>query len=145
MPSPRHSACRALGRGKRYDRPLALDTAILVLYNCTLLAHVFSPQYLNWLLPLALIFAISVLPHDRPVWFLFAALVFTIVALSSWLFPYNFHEFRLLYRLPVNVGVELSACLMVLGLLLNIAFFARHGLLPWRGAGAGGGASGLRP
>ena len=52
----------ALLRGKRFDRRQALDAAMLALLNITVLAHVISPQYLNWLLPLAILLALSTLP-----------------------------------------------------------------------------------
>ena len=114
----------------------ALDTAILVLYNCTLLSHVFSPQYLNWLMPLAVLLALNIFPRSLALWSLLAALVVAIVGISSWLFPYHWHEFRLLQAPEVDVAVIRCACLVALGLLLNIAFFARYGLVPWRAVAA---------
>ncbi len=39
----------------RFDRRMALDTAELVLINSVVLAKVYSPQYLIWTVPLALL------------------------------------------------------------------------------------------
>jgi hypothetical protein len=122
----------ALLRGRRFDRRLALDTAILVLVNSTVLAHVFSPQYLNWLLPLALLLALNIFPRSFLPWCGFATLVVAIVAISSWLFPYGFKELVTLQTWPVVVSMARSACLVGLAMLLNICFLAKYGLVPWQ-------------
>ncbi|HEX4142367.1 MAG TPA: hypothetical protein VHY91_02360 [Pirellulales bacterium] len=127
----------ALLHGRRFDRTLALDTAFLVLINCTVLAHVFSPQYLNWLLPLALLLALNLMPRSQVTWWVLAVAVIAIVGISSWLFP--LHYLNGLVRLetwPLVLSVIRSVCLVLLALLLNISFFARYGLNPWRASGA---------
>ena len=65
-------------------RPTAgVDTAILVLVNSTVLSHVYSPQYLNWLLPLALLLAVNILPRNWIVWSVFVILISAIVGISE--------------------------------------------------------------
>ena len=126
----------ALLRWRRYDRRLALDTAILVLINSTVLSHVYSPQYLNWLLPLALLLALNILPRSWIVWSMFVILISAIVGMSSWLYPYHYMEqFLKLQPLAVNICITRSGCLVSLGLLLTISFFVKYGLLPWRLSG----------
>jgi hypothetical protein len=131
----------ALLGGRRFDRRLALDTAILVLINCTVLAHVFSPQFLNWLLPLAVLLALNIVPRNWIVWCGFAALVVAIVGISTWLFPHHYMgEFVVLQALPVALAVTRSACLVGLALLLDVCFFRKYGLIAWRASGRAGGA-----
>jgi len=123
----------ALLRGRRFDQRLALDTAMLVLINSTVLAHVFSPQYLNWLLPLATLLALNIFPRSRALWCGFAALSLAIVGISSWIFPSHcVGKLTVLETGPVVLSVARSACLAGLALLLNVCFFAKYGLNPWR-------------
>ncbi len=119
-------------RGRCYDRRLALDTAILVLVNSTVLSHVFSPQFLSWLMPLSLLLALNIFPRHWAIWCAFAVLVAVIVGISGWLFPYLWMELVDLKPLPVDLCITRSACLVTLALLLDIPFFVKYGLLPWR-------------
>ena len=119
-------------RGQRFDRRLVLDSGILALINNTVLSHVFSPQYLIWLLPLALLLALNIFPRGRAVWVAFAVLAVAILALSGWIWPYHYQELTRLQNAPVAVVVTRSACLLSLAVLLNVCFFARYGLVPWR-------------
>jgi hypothetical protein len=131
----------ALLRGRRFDRRLALDTAILVLVDSTVFAHVFSPQYLNWLLPLALLLALNTFPRNWIPWCGFAALAATIVGISTWLFPNHYTGYlTTLETFPVALSVIRSACLLGLALLLSVRFFATYGLMPWRASDPAHGA-----
>ena len=80
----------ALRRGQRFDRGTALDCAYLALVNSTVLSTVYSPQYLNWLLPISLLLAMSVLPKRWEAWCAFAALAIVIVGFTSWLYPWHY-------------------------------------------------------
>lgn len=122
----------ALLRGRQYDRRQALDAAQLALVNSTVFAHVYSPQYLAWLVPVALILALNVLRPRLPVWLLLGILVTAIVGISSWLFPDLYEDFMDLSPLPVALAVTRSVCLVILALLLNISFLMKYGLLPAR-------------
>jgi hypothetical protein len=130
----------ALLRARRFDRTstssvesrLALDTAILVLLNSTVLSHVYSPQYAIWLLPLALLLAMNIFPPNWVVWCGFAVPAVAILGISNWLFPGHYAEFAALEGLPVAFSVTRSACLVALALLLSVCFFKKYGLNPWR-------------
>ena len=105
----------------------------LVLVNSVVLSHVFSPQYLNWLMPLALLLALNIFPPHWTSGRGFAVLVVAIVGISSWLFPYHYMtQFIALQVLPVSLSVVRSTCLVGLALLLNLAFFAKYGLVSWQ-------------
>jgi hypothetical protein len=126
----------SIARGKRFDRRLAIDTAILALVNSAALSHVYSTYYALWLLPLALLLALNTFPLSPLAWCLFAALVATICATSSWVFPRHYETgLAKLDTLPVVLCAIRGACLAGLALLLNIGFFARYGLNPRRAAG----------
>ena len=121
----------ALWLGKRFDRRVAFDTAYLVLINAVVLAKVYSPQYLTWTVPLALLLALDVFPPRRLAWGGFAALVVLIVGISAWIFPHHYPKFLALEALPVDLLITRSACLVALAFLLNVAFFCHFGLAPW--------------
>ncbi|HEX4142369.1 MAG TPA: hypothetical protein VHY91_02370 [Pirellulales bacterium] len=124
----------ALLRARRFDRRTALDAAILVLFNTTVLAHVFSPQYLIWLMPLCMLLALSVFPRSAALWCAFAVLTIAIVGISSWLFPFHFvRRLTELATWPVVMAVTRSACLLAMALLLNVCFFSKYGLVASRG------------
>ncbi len=122
----------ALLRGNRFDRRLALDTAILVLVNTSVLSHVYSPQYLIWLMPLALLLAINIFPRHWTIWLAFAVLAVAIVGISGWLFPYLYPALIKLQWLPVVLTITRSVCLVLFALLMNIPFFVKYGFIPWR-------------
>ncbi|HEX4142368.1 MAG TPA: hypothetical protein VHY91_02365 [Pirellulales bacterium] len=123
----------ALWRARRFDRRTALDAAILVLFNTTVLAHVFSPQYLIWLMPLGMLLALSVFPRSAALWCAFAVLAVAIMGLSSWLYPNHYvGMFTALQMWPVAIAVIRSACLAAMALLLNVGFFTRYGLVASR-------------
>ena len=63
------------------------STRELALVNCTVLSHYISPQYLNWLLPLALLLALNIFPHGWAIWSGFAVLAIVIVGIFSCCFP----------------------------------------------------------
>ena len=55
------------------------------------------------------------------------------VAISSWLFPFHYLDALVpLEILALSLSVTRSARLVGLALLLNVCFFARYGLIPWR-------------
>ena len=111
-----------------------------------MLSHVFSPQYLIWLLPLALLLALNIFPRGRAVWWVFSVLAVAILALSGWIWPYHHHELTQLQSSLVTLAVTRSACLAALAALLNVCFFARYGLVPGRAdreAAGGAGRAGL--
>ena len=96
-----------------------------------MLSTVYSPQYLNWLLPISLLLAMSVLPKRWAAWCAFAALAIVIVGVSSWLYPWHYDKGLVeLAALPVAMSEIRSACLVALALGLSICFFVRHGLGP---------------
>ena len=120
----------ALLRGQRFDRRTALDSAYLALVNSTVLSTVFSPQYLNWLLPISLLLAMSILPKRWVPWSAFATLAIVIVGITSWLYPYHYSIGEGLVKLapfPVALSEIRSACLVELALGLSLYFLARHG------------------
>jgi hypothetical protein len=100
------------------------------------LSIVFSPQYLNWALPLALLLAMNIFPRSRVIWCVFTVLVVAILAISSWLFPYHYDALIDRQNLAIVLCITRSACLVALALLLSICFFARYGFVPWRAAKA---------
>jgi hypothetical protein len=119
----------SIARGKRFDRRLAIDTAILALVNSVALSHVYSTYYADWLVPLALLLALNIFPRSPLAWCVFAVLIATICATSSWVFPRHYETgLARLETLPVVLCAIRSACLAGLALLLNIHFFARYGL-----------------
>ena len=59
-------------------------------------------------------------------------LVVAILGISTWLFPHHYLQFIALEVLPVSLSVVRSACLVALALMLNFAFFAKYGLVPWQ-------------
>jgi hypothetical protein len=54
---------------------------------------VFSPQYLIWAIPLLLLASVELL-RTRNGWWLASAAVLAIAALTSWLFPHHYFNFR---------------------------------------------------
>ena len=117
----------AVLRGSRFDRRLAVDTAILALVTTTVLSHVYSCYYTNWLLPLATLLAFSVLPPGWILWSLFAAASVLILAISSWMWPWHYTSgLARLQDLPVALCILRSACLAGLALLLTLSFFGKY-------------------
>ena len=74
----------------RFDRIAAYRTALWVLVAAVIVSNVFSPQYLIWALPLALLLAAEVLPSRVLPWLAMFGLVLGIVGLTTWLFPYHY-------------------------------------------------------
>ena len=109
----------ALLRDRRYDRRLALDTAILVLFNCTLVSHVFSPQYLIWLFPLTFILALGIFPARWILWSVFVVLLTTMLSISCWLFPNHYMESVHFQHDPVLMTIARCACLVMIAPLLE--------------------------
>ena len=119
----------ALWRGRRFDRRTARDIGYLALINSMVLSHVFSPQYLNWTLPIAILLALDTFPRRWSAWCLLGLLFAVILGISSWIFPKHHIELRELQPLATNLSIARSACLVALSLLLNAAFFRSFGLL----------------
>jgi hypothetical protein len=124
----------ALLRGRRFDRSMALDCAYLALINSIVLATVFSPQYLDWIVPISLLLALSVLPKHWAAWCAFAVPIVAALAISSWLFPYHYRDDQGLVKLgalAVLLSEIRSGCLLALAFGLSVGFFAKYGLMPW--------------
>jgi hypothetical protein len=117
----------AIRRGKRSDRRLALDTAILVVIDATILSKVFSPQYLLWFVPLAMLLALNLFSDKRVLWCRFAALVIPILGITDWLFPTHYGAFLSLADLALALIVIRCLLLVALLPLFNGAFFAKYG------------------
>ena len=91
------------------------------------LSYVFSPQYLTWVVPLALLLGLDVLPRRPGPWTVLVLLIAAVVGISSLLFPYLYFELLKLKPWAVTLAVVRSTCLIVLALMLNTAFFAKYG------------------
>ena len=80
----------ALWQGKRFDRRNALQSVCLAIVGAVILANVFSPQYLVWALPVAILLAADVLPDCLIDRWIMLGLLALIVATTTWIFPYHY-------------------------------------------------------
>ena len=78
----------AIAGRKVYDRDLAFRYSCLTILSAVLLSKVFSPQYLVWAVPLALLLAADSL--DRVSFLVVACLLCLLTALTTAVFPYLF-------------------------------------------------------
>ncbi len=123
----------ALAQGRRFDRRTAMDCGYLALINSTVFATVMQPQYLNWLLPIALLLALDDMPKHWVPWSLLVSLMAAILGISGWLFPYHYMDAAgivALAPLPVALVETRSVCLVAMAVLLNVCFFIAAGSPP---------------
>ncbi|HTQ38200.1 MAG TPA: hypothetical protein VMJ32_04195 [Pirellulales bacterium] len=112
------------------SRVAGYRAACLALVGCVILSKVLSPQYFVWAMPMALLLTVEVIPKQRAASWGLALWLLTIVALTTWIFPYHYaadpdHP-ELIALLPPGPGdaahLQLLPCL-ILG-IRNILYFA---------------------
>jgi hypothetical protein len=82
-----------LRRGRTADEGRECRIACLAVAGSVIVSKVFSPQYLIWAIPLLLLASVELL-RTRRGWWLASAAVLAIAALTSWLFPHHYFNFR---------------------------------------------------
>jgi hypothetical protein len=114
-------------RGNYFSRRLSLDTSLLALVSSVAISHVCSLSYMNWLLPLALLLALSVLPNQWMIWCLFVGLCVAILGVSNWIFPDHFLIDLVEFRSPaVAFAIVRGVSIIGLAMLLNWSFFIKY-------------------
>jgi 4-amino-4-deoxy-L-arabinose transferase-like glycosyltransferase len=75
------------------DRRVVLCAGCLAIAGSVILSKVFSPQYLIWAVPLLLL-ASNELCRSARSWWTIAAALMLVAALTAWLFPHNYFNFK---------------------------------------------------
>jgi hypothetical protein len=130
---------RALLLWRRYTRRTAFRYALFVICGAVILSNVFSPQYLLWALPLAMLLAIELMPA-QPRWRAVLCLALIVIAaMTTWLFPYNYFRSNvipgatsvgLIPQIPAEFQEPSPVAVSVL-VLRNLAYL---GAVVWLGA-----------
>ena len=116
---------------RRFSHRLAIDAALVAVIDSAAVSHVFSPQYLNWILPLALVAGLALLPRRPAPWCVAAALSLIVLGITTWLYPGHYAGFVLGTDVTANwLAIGRSACLVAL-----VGMLSGHLLLRIRTAG----------
>ncbi len=128
----------ALWRWSRYRREDGYCTACFVIAAVVILSNVFSPQYLIWAVPMMLLLALERFPKGQLRFWVLFGVVMLMIALTTWLFPYNYYRTAL--PLPIRSSYGLVpdgktftspspvACIVLV--VRNVVYF---GIVLWLG------------
>ena len=105
---------------RRFSRRMAGDAALVAVVVSATTSHVFSPQYLNWIVPLAAVVGLSVLPRRVLPWCVAGGLSLFAIGVSAWLWPHHYDGFLLGSDVTSAwLAIGRSACLVALAAMLS--------------------------
>ena len=115
----------SLRRGRAHDDGAAIRLACVAVAGSVIVSKVFSPQYLIWAMPLLLIASVELCRTNRA-WWIAAAAVLAIAALTAWLFPHHYFNFRAVpFGLePMRVSPERITLSFVVVGIRNVIYLA---------------------
>jgi hypothetical protein len=125
----------ALLRWSRFSRQDAYRLTCYVIPASVILSNVLSPQYFIWALPLLLLMAVEIFPTGRVSPWILGALLFVVVATTTWIYPYHYLSTGLnphnLVTLPLMDHLDPAA--LTAYTVLGVRNFTYLGVVLWLG------------